>query len=192
MRAFRSGSISPNVCSWPDRNEHRVVAEALIAARRPRELAVDPAFEPFDLAVVRPGDRQRADEMRVVAGIGRRPPRPRARRAPSRGDPVAACRLHPPPSAPKRCRAGRAARRRTGRCRRQRGQAAEVRRLARFQIGIVDEGVADLLGLGKAELRGADAGEAERPTSAVISRTLPGLWLAITSWPPIGLTCRSP
>ena len=44
----------------------------------------------------------------------------------------------------------------------QRGQARQVGRFARLQIGIVDEGVADLLGLGKAELGGADAVDAER------------------------------
>ena len=42
------------------------------------------------------------------------------------------------------------------------GRPDEVRRLARFQIGIVDERVADFLGLGEAELGGADAGDAER------------------------------
>src|SRR3546814_9166252 len=33
------------------------------------ERAVDPAFEPFDMAVG-PGERERADEMRVAAGVG--------------------------------------------------------------------------------------------------------------------------
>ena len=42
------------------------------------------------------------------------------------------------------------------------GQAGQVRRLARLQVGIVGEAVADLLGLGKAELLGADAGNPER------------------------------
>ena len=42
------------------------------------------------------------------------------------------------------------------------GRPREVGRLARLQIGIVGEGVADLLGLGQAELLGADAGDAER------------------------------
>ena len=39
-------------------DEHRVVAEALVAARRPDQRAVDPAFEALDLAVVGPGERQ--------------------------------------------------------------------------------------------------------------------------------------
>ena len=44
----------------------------------------------------------------------------------------------------------------------QRRQSAKVRRLARLQVRIVAEAVADLLGLGEAELLGAEAGEAER------------------------------
>src|SRR3546814_6919427 len=49
--------------------EDGIVAEPLVAARRPDERAVDPAFEPFDMAVG-PGERERADEMRVAAGVG--------------------------------------------------------------------------------------------------------------------------
>src|SRR3546814_20501373 len=44
--------------------EDGIVAEPLVAARRPDERAVDPAFEPFDMAVG-PGERERADDMRV-------------------------------------------------------------------------------------------------------------------------------
>ena len=44
------------------RHEHRVVAEALVSARRPDEFAVDPAFEIFDVAIG-PGKRKTADEM---------------------------------------------------------------------------------------------------------------------------------
>src|SRR3546814_13833623 len=49
--------------------EDGIVAEPLVAARRPDERAVDPAFEPFDMADG-PGERERADEMRVAAGVG--------------------------------------------------------------------------------------------------------------------------
>ena len=44
----------------------------------------------------------------------------------------------------------------------ERRQPRQVGRFARLQLGIVDERVADLLGLGKAELGGADAVDAER------------------------------
>ena len=41
-------------------------------------------------------------------------------------------------------------------------EAGKVRRLARLQVGIVDERVSDLLGLRQAEVLRADAGDAER------------------------------
>ena len=44
--------------------EQRIVAEALVAARRPGHDAVDAAFELLDMAV-RPGETQRGDEMRA-------------------------------------------------------------------------------------------------------------------------------
>ena len=40
----------------------------------------------------------------------------------------------------------------------ERREAGQVRRLARLEVGIVGEGDADLVGLGKAELVRADAG----------------------------------
>src|SRR4051794_4621835 len=52
-----------------DRLEHRIVAEAPVAARRPDEAAVDPAFEPFAMAV-RPAQSERTDEMGVAARLG--------------------------------------------------------------------------------------------------------------------------
>src|SRR5690242_2224299 len=52
-----------------DGNEHRVIAEPSIAARRPDERPVDAAVEGLGLAVVRPGDRQRADEMGCRRGV---------------------------------------------------------------------------------------------------------------------------
>src|SRR5690242_10803475 len=45
-------------------HEHRVVAEAAFAARRPDEDAVDSPVERLGLTIVRPGDRQRAGEVR--------------------------------------------------------------------------------------------------------------------------------
>src|SRR5437660_540763 len=44
------------------RQKHRVVAEALLAARRPDQRAVDAALEFLHMAV-RPGGAQRRDEM---------------------------------------------------------------------------------------------------------------------------------
>src|SRR5437868_9964349 len=52
-----------------DRLKHRIVAEAPVAARRPDEGPVDAAFKRLDLAVVGPGDRQRADEMRGGSSV---------------------------------------------------------------------------------------------------------------------------
>src|SRR3546814_7379322 len=62
---MRISDWSSDVCS----SDLGIVAEPLVAARRPDERAVDPAFEPFDMAVG-PGERERADEMRVAAGVG--------------------------------------------------------------------------------------------------------------------------
>src|SRR5262249_54063834 len=45
--------------------EHRIVAEALLAARRPDQRAVDLAFERLGVTV-RPGDAQRRDEVRLA------------------------------------------------------------------------------------------------------------------------------
>src|SRR5688572_11051090 len=52
-------------------NEHRVIAKAVLPARRPDERAVDAALEAFDRAVG-PGNRQRADEVRVMPAVGTR------------------------------------------------------------------------------------------------------------------------
>src|SRR5437667_6966198 len=46
--------------------EHRIIAEALVAARRPDQRAVDPALEFLQMAV-RPGDTQDRDEMGFAA-----------------------------------------------------------------------------------------------------------------------------
>ena len=45
--------------------EHRIVAEAFVAARRPDQRAVDARLEFLDMAV-RPGDAERGDEMRLA------------------------------------------------------------------------------------------------------------------------------
>src|SRR3546814_13631978 len=50
------------------RPEHRVVAEAAFAARRPDEGAVHRPLEGLDMPV-RPGARQGAGEMRAAAGL---------------------------------------------------------------------------------------------------------------------------
>ena len=51
----------------------------------------------------------------------------------------------------------------------ERGEAGQVGGLARLQVRIVDESVADLLGLGEAELVGADAGD---PSGSISARDL--------------------
>ena len=71
----------------------------------------------------------------------------------------------------------------------ERGKTAEVGCLARLQFGVVDEGDAGLLGLRQAELLGADAARFRAaPSSARISRSLPALWVAMTSLSPIGFS----
>ena len=94
---FSSASISPNVCRAAARHEHRIVAEALVAARRPDRRAVDAADEGLGVAV-RPGEAQCGDKpgasIRGVAHLAvhprhrggespcrRRPSAPSARRA---------------------------------------------------------------------------------------------------------------
>src|SRR5690242_14115928 len=52
-----------------DGNEHRVVAETPVTARRPHENAVDPAIEGLGLTIVGPGDRERAGEMAGRRGV---------------------------------------------------------------------------------------------------------------------------
>ena len=65
----------------------------------------------------------------------------------------------------------------------ERGQAGKVRRRARLEVGIVDEGGTDLVGLGQVQLGRARRLDAIGPEQLAISRTLPSLWLAITSRP---------
>src|SRR5437868_14522017 len=48
------------------RQQHRIVSEAFLAARRPDQRAIDDSLEFFDMAI-RPRDRQYRDEMRLAA-----------------------------------------------------------------------------------------------------------------------------
>ena len=52
-----------------DGHEHRIVAEAALAARRPHEDSVDPPVERLGLPIVGPCDRQRAGEVRRGGGV---------------------------------------------------------------------------------------------------------------------------
>jgi hypothetical protein len=66
--------------------EHRIVAEAGGAARRPDQRAVDARLEFLEMAVG-PGDAQRRDEMRArCSGVARRVPAAGVRSASSRGE----------------------------------------------------------------------------------------------------------
>ena len=144
-----------------DRNEHRIVAEAVVAPRRPDENSVHPAVERFGLAVVRPGNRQRAGEVRRRSAIGSTASTSRQTLL-HRSHPVAvpvgifrpARRENAGPAV--ECIDAQAA------IVRERRQAGEVRRFARLQIGIVGEAVANLFRLRKPERFGADAFDAER------------------------------
>ena len=101
-------------------HEHRVVAEAAIASRRPNQRAVDAALEGLGLTVVGPGNGERAGEMRGRRGV-------RLSRLDLAPDlfhgahPVALAVFILGPARREDARAARAAHRRTGRCRR-RGQ----------------------------------------------------------------------
>ena len=58
-------SSSRRRCGRAVRQEHWIIAEALVAARRPDQRAVDLGLEVLDMAI-RPGDAQRGDEMRLA------------------------------------------------------------------------------------------------------------------------------
>src|SRR5262245_54333600 len=49
--------------------EHRIVAEASVAARRPHKRSEHFAFKAFDLAIVGPGDGQCTGEMGIVTRL---------------------------------------------------------------------------------------------------------------------------
>ena len=60
---FSSLDISPKVRVVAVGQEHRIVPETFVTARRPDQRAVDPGLEILDMAVG-PGRAQRRDEMR--------------------------------------------------------------------------------------------------------------------------------
>src|SRR6478735_16735 len=142
-----------------DRYEHRVVAEAAVSAGRPDEGAVDAPFERFGLAVVRPGDRERAEEVgrwcRVRLG--------RLCLAPDlfhRAHPVAVAVLVFRPSRGEDSRPPGQRLDAEAAVVGERRQAAEIGSFARLEVGVVGEGHADLVRLRQSELLGADAGYA--------------------------------
>src|SRR5688572_2783631 len=51
------------------RDEHRIIAETLVAPRRPYERPEHLALEALGLTIVRPGQGQRASEMGVVTSF---------------------------------------------------------------------------------------------------------------------------
>ena len=141
-------------------HEHRVITEALVAARWPDERAVTPSLETLDRAVGR-CQRQDADEVRVMSGVG-----------PGRLD-LAPHPLHRPAEIALAVTvlgpaggedAGVAVERidRKAAVVGQRREPRQVGSLAGLQLGIVDEGDPGLVGLGKIEFLGADALDPER------------------------------
>src|SRR6476661_4303150 len=143
------------------RHEHGVVAESALAPRWPYQRAVHASFESLRLAVVGPGDRERAGKMRrrrrirlgrfgfapdlfhcphpvavtgfVFGPAGREDARPTLERVDAKAAVVG-----------------------------ERGKAAEVRRFTRLEVGVVGEAVADLFRIRKVELFGTDAADAKR------------------------------
>src|SRR6185295_7206489 len=144
-----------------ERDKHRVVAEALVATRWPDERAVDAPVERLGLAVVGPGNRQRAGEMcsRSGIGLGRLGLTPDLLHG---ARPVASAHLVLGPASGENARPAlqriHAQAAVVGEC----GQAAQVGGLTSLQVGIVGECVADLFGLRKAEFLGAHDGNPER------------------------------
>src|SRR4051812_27628307 len=69
-RMLQSGTDLSEGLIVADRHEHRVIAEAPVAARGPDQYTIDAAIEGLGLAVVRPRDRQRAGEVCRWGGIG--------------------------------------------------------------------------------------------------------------------------
>ena len=175
-----------------DRHEHRVVAEAAVAARRPHERSVDPAVERLGLAVVGPGDRQRAGEVGGAAPRRARSLRLRARPFPSRAS-SRDCRPRLPPSARRKCPAGREAHRRTGRCRRRARASPERSAASRaFKSALSAKVLPISSGSGRPSSSAPTQAIPSGSIRAAISRNLPGLCVAMTSLSPIGLTVRSP
>ncbi len=68
IACLASGAISPKLVGPAVGDEHRVVAETPLPARRPDGHAVDAALEHLRVAV-RPGEAEHRDEMRAPVGI---------------------------------------------------------------------------------------------------------------------------
>src|SRR5262245_18213538 len=142
-------------------HEHRIVTETPVAARRPHQYPIDPAVERFDLSVIWPGDRERACEMRGWGGIGLGcfdfAPDLRHRALP-----VAVSDLVFGPARRENARAAVQRVDAEAAIVGKRRKAAQVSGHARLQIGVVGEGIADLLGFGEVEFRRTDACDPER------------------------------
>src|SRR5688500_16423605 len=147
-------------------DEHRIVAEAPLAARRPHQNTLDPALEPFAVAVG-PAQSEGADKMGVAARVGAKRLQlfpdaahraaeialagdlagigfgrnPRVDEGPARREDAG--------SVAQGCDAEAAV---VG----ERRQAGKVGGRARLQIRVVDEGGADLVRLRQFELRRRD------------------------------------
>ena len=186
MVCFSAASISPNVFAAAARHEHRIIAKALVAARRPDRRAVDPADEGLGVAV-RPGEAQCGDEpgapIRGVAHLAVHPrhrggkilggPRP-ARGIARPGAPFSAATQKPKSSAS----AGRPL---------ARAAASALMRALPTKSG------ASSGGSGRpsapAETTATSCGRSRSASSA----SLPGLWLARTSRvPPASLRAITP
>ena len=134
MACFSAGSISPNVMVAAGRHEHRVVAEAALAARRPDQRAVDLALEASRTWPSGQAQRQRADELGARRS-GVWPPRAAARARPA---PCASAKSLSGPGPARRVDAGRAVqrRRREAGIVGQRRQRRRRRRRPRLELGI--------------------------------------------------------
>ena len=137
----------------PVGDEHRVVAETLIATGRPGQAAVDLAAKHLG-AAVGPGEGEDGDEMGGGVLVAERLPHPFHREV--------EIPLRPGPA--RRIDAGVAAQRRHDEPRivAERDEAARVRAGLGLQRGIGLERVAGLVGLGEAELGGAHRRDAQR------------------------------
>ncbi len=157
-------------------HEDRIIAEAFITARRPDQAAFDPALEHRAFAA---GTRQRECAHEGGAAIVLALQRVFDL---AHGDGEILSRPGPAGGVD----AGRTAQRRdreagiVG----QRRQPRGFGRCPGLQGGILGESGAGFLGFNQAQGRGADGFDAVGRNRSSISRTLPGLWLAITSLSP--------
>ena len=154
MACLSSGSISPKVCCAAGRDEHRIIAEALVAAGRPDDRAVDAADERLGVAVG-PGEAQRGDEPGAAVGIVADTFMHHRHRG---------CEILRRPGPAGGIDAGRAVQRGDAEARivRQCGQPAGGRRRHRLDPGIAGEIGSVFLGFRQAERAGGDDLDAER------------------------------